>query len=247
METKVSPVLAKGSERYRRFQIEHAARFGGAFSGRLLDFGCGAGGFLIAAAEKGIDVHGVEVDADRQAQFLDLTAAKPGLRSRFNLYPGRLFPFPSNHFDGAYSWFVFEHVADPQVCLREIVRTLKPGGTLSIHADDTRNAWDGHAIMPWPSYLPREFAGAYADGLGIPERTEFLTKYVVYISAPVVCDILTTLGMEIVYVGDVEARSPVPGGLYVTSEDEARELGRTVRASGTPGPAAHLKVFARKR
>ncbi len=231
--------IEKGEQRYQRFRRSHITRFGAPPAGRLLDFGCGAGGFLIAALRNGLDVHGIEVDPQRHVEFLrNAERHEPSAKERITLYPGRLMPYPSNHFEACHSFMVFEHVPDPQTCLREIVRVLKPGGTLTLWADDVRNEWDGHAQVPWPPYLPREFAAAYLDGLGLPEHAEFVTNSVVYISAPAITDILTTLGMEIVYQNEGPAKEyRLLAGIYVTNEREARELGETVRA------AARLKAL----
>lgn len=38
-------------------------------------------------------------------------------------------PFPDNTFDLVYSQAVLEHVTDPALAIREMVRVLKPGGT----------------------------------------------------------------------------------------------------------------------
>lgn len=238
----------KWTQRYRRFQQAHIQHFGERATGKLLDFGCGAGGFLIAALRDKVDARGIEVDEQRRKEFFrNAEQYAPNAKSRFTLYSGRLMPYPSNEFDSCFSWFVFEHVTDPQTSLREIVRVLKPYGTLTIHADDVRNAWDGHAQAPWPPYLPREFAAAYLDGLGLSGHENFITNYVVYISAPMIVDILTTLGMEIVYANSKPKRYPLLDGIYVTSDEEARQLGERVRSGGKiDSPAENLTIFARK-
>lgn len=247
-ESCLSQFIDLGQNRFKYYQARHQEQFGKKQKGRLLDFGCGEGKFLFAALREGIDVYGIEVDPVRQTQFMrnaeryDQRAA-----SRFRLYDGRLIPFPSNCFDGCHSYFVFEHVTDPQISLREIVRILKPGGTLSIFADDVRNAWDGHAKVPWPPYMPRDFASAYLEGLGLSHHAEFITKYVVYISAPIIADILTTLGMEVVYAGPKPDRNLLREGLYVTNEAEARALGAKIKLLGNyESPRENLTIYARK-
>ena len=202
-------ILSNGVDRFKRYQNQHKRYFGTEQSGRILDFGCGAGGFMLAALDAGLDGWGVEVDEERQAQFKYITEQNfPQWKDRFELYAGRLLSYPSNHFDGIYSWFVFEHVTDPQTSLREIARVLKPGGTLYIQAEDVRNLWEGHALAPWPAYMPREFAGAYLEGLGKGDQSDFITNYVVYTSAPALTEILSTLGMEIIY------ESPAAANLF---------------------------------
>ena len=243
-------VIEKGEQRFSRFQSEHRKHFGADPKGRFLDFGCGGGGFVIAALRAGHEVKGVEVDDAREQQFrANARTHEPAAEQRLHMYDGRQMPFESNCFDCCYSWFVFEHVTEPQTCLKEIVRVLKPGGTLSLFADDVRNCWDGHAMAPWPPYLPRKFATAYAEGLGLPEQAAFLTEQVVYISAPTIVDILTTLGMRIVRVNAEPElnQSLIAESINVTSDNEARALGEKVaqQKPWTP-PRENLTVFAVK-
>ncbi|SPJ31338.1 class I SAM-dependent methyltransferase [Falsiruegeria mediterranea] len=240
-------ILNKGQERYTRYQVQHRKYFGAPQTGRVLDFGCGAGGFVLGALQDGLDAWGIEVDEERERQFDNITERNfPQWRDRFYLYPGRLMPYPSNHFDGIYSWFVFEHVPDPQTSLREIARVLKPGGTLHIHAEDVRNLWEGHALAPWPAYMPREFAAAYLEGLGKTDHADFVTNLVVYISAPIIQEILTTLGLEVVYASAAPVRPAIPEGLYVTNDQEARALGMKMRNIAISGPQENLTIIARK-
>ncbi|MBS3648682.1 class I SAM-dependent methyltransferase [Pseudaminobacter sp. 19-2017] len=241
-------VIEKGAHRYRIFKNEHAKKFGAPIKGRLLDFGCGAGGFVIAALRDGVDVYGIEVDETRLRQCnKNSDEYEPRAKKRFTRYPGRLMPYPTNHFDACYSWFVFEHVTDPQTSLREIVRVLRPGGTLCIHAEDVRNAWDGHAQAPWPPYLPREFAAAYLEGLGLPQHAEFVSQSVVYVSAPLVADILSTLGMEVTEFIPAQTPKSLHEGVYVTNDAEARALGSAVRNRAPfTSPAENMGIWARK-
>ncbi len=93
--------LESYKKRLASFERMHAQRFGRSFSGRMLEFGCGAGGFMVSALKNGMDIHGVEVDVERQKQFMrNAEEFHPEAANRFTLYDGRLLPFPSHHFDG---------------------------------------------------------------------------------------------------------------------------------------------------
>lgn len=252
MTATVSPaadaVLERGARRFALYERGYRAYAGGPLRGaRLLDFGAGAGGFLLAARAAGIDVTGVEIDQDRQAQFLARNPAEP---ERFILYDGGMLPLPTASFDAVHSWFVFEHVTEPGLALREIARVLRPGGHVEIFADDARNAWDGHVSLPWPPYMPRRFARAYLSAFGLEHRTEFVRDYVVYVTAPQIADILSTLGFDILTADPVNPDRKVEG-LTIATEEEARAAGLRNRAALESGritpPAQHLHIVARKR
>lgn len=111
--------------------------------GSLLDFGCGWGTQLMAAARGGWRAQGLEVDA-RKVDFCrehGLDAVLGDLRDR---------PFPDGSFDAAVAEQVFEHLYSPVEYMRALHRVLKPGGVLyvavpnlgSLEARLTRQRWN---------------------------------------------------------------------------------------------------------
>lgn len=100
------------------YHLRHLPRGGG----RLLDLGCGSGGFLQRAGEAGWDVEGVEPDP---------TAAGVARQSsRVNVYAS-LGNVPGV-FDVITMAHVVEHVHDPRALLADCHSRLRPGGRLWI-------------------------------------------------------------------------------------------------------------------
>ena len=87
---------------------------------RLLDFGCGAGHFLLAARERGWEVCGVE--ADERARRV---CAERGLDVRPDLGT-----CDSGQNDVATAFEVVEHLIDPAEVCQQIRQVLRPGGCL---------------------------------------------------------------------------------------------------------------------
>jgi len=94
--------------------------------GRLLDFGCGGGGYLKRMANLGWQVTGLDaaVGAVREVQ------EKLGLRAIVGTLPHP--ELPPCSFDVVTMWHSLEHVHHPLEILREAYALLVPGGKLVV-------------------------------------------------------------------------------------------------------------------
>ena len=96
----------------------------------LLEVGCGAGYFLDACGELGIEAQGV--DPSRTGAM----AAERGLK----IFQGWLDEFrPDRTYDGAAMFEVLEHVPEPVQMLRTVRGMLRPGGVLALSTP----SWSG--------------------------------------------------------------------------------------------------------
>ncbi|HEY8259115.1 MAG TPA: class I SAM-dependent methyltransferase [Gemmatimonadales bacterium] len=100
--------------------------------GRVLDFGCGAGDFLLRMQAAGWTCAGVEV-SDAALEV----ARSHGLRVEKGLAA-----YPSGSFDYVRANHSLEHVARPREALDEMYRVLAPGGTLflGVPTNESQNA-----------------------------------------------------------------------------------------------------------
>ena len=106
---------------------------------RILDVGCGRGVLLTAFANRGFEVHGVEMSADAAA------GADP--RAEIRIAPClQEAEYPDSFFDQVIVWHVLEHMRNPAEALAEIHRILKPGGRLVVAVPNfasTQARWSG--------------------------------------------------------------------------------------------------------
>jgi SAM-dependent methyltransferase len=125
-------------------------------AGLVLDAGAGEGVDLASAAlQPGCRAVGVELsDGGVRA-----TSARIRTVPRASLVQGNLLQLPlrSSIFDVAYSYGVVHHTVDPELAVREIVRTLKPGATLLIYVyeDFERRGWPWRAALTTVNVLRR--------------------------------------------------------------------------------------------
>jgi len=100
---------------------------------RVLEIGSGTGTLLSRLRGRGVDITGVDVNADLVAEARRWHGELP-----IQQVQGTSLPFPSRSFDVVMSFDVFEHISDSDAHLREVRRVLRPGGTYLIQ---TPNKW----------------------------------------------------------------------------------------------------------
>jgi len=106
---------------------------------RVLDVGCGRGVILGALADRGLEVHGIELSA----------AAACGADQRAEIrIVSRLADagYPEAHFDEVVIWHVLEHLQDPRGTVEEARRILRPRGRLIVAVPNFASAqarWSG--------------------------------------------------------------------------------------------------------
>jgi SAM-dependent methyltransferase len=130
--------------------------------GRVLDYGCGEGDIVEAAAEQGISIRGV--DAFYAGNRAREVVAERGLLGKlvFELEKDGTIPFEDGSFSLVVSNQVFEHVQDLDLVLREIFRVLKPGGML-LALFPSREVWrEGHCGIPFSHWFHPDSRFRYA-------------------------------------------------------------------------------------
>jgi 2-polyprenyl-3-methyl-5-hydroxy-6-metoxy-1,4-benzoquinol methylase len=106
---------------------------------RVLDVGCGRGVILGALADRGLEVHGVEVSAAAAR------GADPRAHIRIVSHLAEA-GYPDAHFDEIIIWHVLEHLTDPGGVIREARRILRPHGRLIVAVPNFSSAqarWSG--------------------------------------------------------------------------------------------------------
>lgn len=91
----------------------------------ILDIGCGIGTVVQALAVRGFDAHGIDPCAPAIEQ------ARRG-EGAFYVGDALTLPFDTASFDVVGAFTVLEHVEQPEVVLREMIRVLRPGGRIVV-------------------------------------------------------------------------------------------------------------------
>jgi demethylmenaquinone methyltransferase / 2-methoxy-6-polyprenyl-1,4-benzoquinol methylase len=145
-----SRLLSLGQDpRWRRFLV---SRVDAAPGDSVLDAATGTGAVAIELArQKGCNVVGVDQSPEMLAEARRRVAAA-GLDDRIQLVEARAeqLPFPDRSFDAVTFTYLLRYVDDPAATLRELVRVVKPGGTVAmLEFGVPRGIWRG----PWEVYV----------------------------------------------------------------------------------------------
>ncbi len=132
---------------------------------RLLDLGCGMGGFAVAAALDGAQVVALDYNP-AYGSITVLRAARYGLHLPVMVAAGEAVPLPAQSFDAVTCWDVLEHVQSPDLLLAELARVLRPGGVLLLTAINRLAFRDPHYHLPLLNWLPRPVGEAVVAVLG---------------------------------------------------------------------------------
>jgi len=106
-------------------EADYPLRYLAGKKGRMLDVGCGNGATVVRASQMGWNAQGLDIDP---------MAVSASRQRGVNAHLGSLteLRFDDDSFDLILSHHVIEHVHEPLDMLREMRRTLRPGGTLAV-------------------------------------------------------------------------------------------------------------------
>ena len=109
-------------------------------------------------------------------------------------------PFPDGVADVVFTSNVYEHVAEPEAFLDELVRMLKPGGTLYFSYTLWFSPWGGHETSPWHYLGGERAARRYEAKHGVPPKNRFGTSLFARHAGATLRELRRRNGLEIVAV-----------------------------------------------
>jgi SAM-dependent methyltransferase len=106
---------------------------------RVLDMGCGAGRHAFELYRRGADVVAFDQDADELAAVSEMFAAMrhegqvpAGAEADAKQGDALQLPFADGEFDRVVAAEVLEHIPEDEQAIAELVRVLRPGGTMAV-------------------------------------------------------------------------------------------------------------------
>ena len=153
--------LREQEERAETIRLERLRRLvgEGPLQGRVLNVGCGTGGFTLVAAGAAALSVGIDADADA-ARICALKRHRAG-RGSFARSAAEALPFADGTFDLVYCFSAIEHVVSVTATVSEMVRVTRPGGVIYVHTPNAWSWYEGHYKLLWAPFLPRALGRPY--------------------------------------------------------------------------------------
>jgi SAM-dependent methyltransferase len=146
---------------------------------QILDAGCGSGRNMVDLAELGT-VTGVEIS--------DASVERARLRDVGEIVQCSLtdLPLPEDTFDLAVCLDVVEHIEDEQGALREMLRVVRPGGSLLITVPAYQWLWSNHDVINhhFRRYTSRTLARATAEAGWQTVRVSYFNAALLPVAIP---------------------------------------------------------------
>jgi ubiquinone/menaquinone biosynthesis C-methylase UbiE len=126
----------------------------------VVDLGCGSGAFSAVLAKKGYQVTGIDLSQGMIALASKLFPHR-GCGPKFSVGDVEQLPFADASLDGVMMSGLLHHLPDPSLCIRELMRVLKPGGIFM--------AFDPNRANPF-MYLYRDRTSPFYSCKGVTEN-----------------------------------------------------------------------------
>jgi 2-polyprenyl-3-methyl-5-hydroxy-6-metoxy-1,4-benzoquinol methylase len=136
---------------------------------RVLNVGCGTGGFSVLAQRAGASICGI--DADLDAAGISASKAKDAGGLVVAAAAERL-PFRDGMFDLVHCFSTLEHVDSAEATVAEMLRVARRGGAVYVHTPNALACYETHYKVFWLPLMPRPLARVYLRLRGRP--TAFL-------------------------------------------------------------------------
>jgi SAM-dependent methyltransferase len=167
-----SYVWRAGQDRRLQMILEAAGERTG---GVTLENGCGIGMYVAHLAPRVGKIVGLEYDFERAVEAG--RAVQPLSNATILCAAGEALPFPDSFFSLILSHEVLEHVRDDRASVREMLRTLQPGGRIALFVPNRGYPFETHGIywrgryrfgnIPLVNYLPRRWRDRLAPHVRI--------------------------------------------------------------------------------
>lgn len=132
---------------------------------QVLDLACGDGAYSRWFAQR-LEARGCLVAVDLLESYLQLAGRDAPANSLFVRADAGTLPFADDTFDLAWCAQSLYSLPRTRVVLHEMLRVIKPGGTLAILENDTLH----HVLLPWPVELELKIRTAELQALSQQTR-----------------------------------------------------------------------------